>query len=197
MRETTPNLRAIILTGDSSVGYDAAMESGRRGARQFVLKNQLDTLPEKVRQILREPVVAPIVFLSYDMRDEEVVKRFYSRLKKHGLKAWMDMADMEAGTKVESALQKHIQESDHFIFCHSRHSRIKEGLLRKELNLALARLPEFLDDRHHLIVARLDESEVIDALRGFHYVDLFQRGGFDNLLRVISGDAVSRKRGNT
>jgi CheY-like chemotaxis protein len=195
MAATTPDLKAIVLTGEPGGSYESAMESARRGARMLVMKNQLALLPDRVRQILNEPAVSPSVFLSYDRRDQLQVRRLYTRLKQRGLRPWMDIEDLAAGAAWSSSIEARIRESDHFVFCYSRHSWDKEGLIRKEVDLAIKRLPELREGRHYLIVARLDTTEVVETLRGFLYVDLFQRGGFDRLLRAISADAHKREGG--
>jgi hypothetical protein len=105
----------------------------------------------------------------------------------------MDTEDLLPGAAWDGRIEKHIRESDHFIFCHSRHSRDKEGTLRKELNLALARLPEFRPDRHYLIVARLDRTELAEPLRRIHSADLFERTGFEKLMQAIAADTASRR----
>ncbi|MET0400208.1 MAG: response regulator [Longimicrobiaceae bacterium] len=189
MAETTPNLKAIIFTEYPGEGYDAAIESVRRGARTFVVKSQIASLSHTVKQVLNELVAAPSVFLSYDRRDRSTVSRLYKRLQQRGVLPWMDVNDLLGGTQYDPKIAERIEKSDHFVFCHSRHSRDKEGLLRKELNLALERQKGLREDRHFLITARLDQTEVIGPLAKFHYVDLFGRDGFENLMRAISADA--------
>jgi CheY-like chemotaxis protein len=189
MAEWTLDLKAIILTGVFEDEDEAKLESGRRGARMFVRKSHLATLPDKVREILNDPPAPPSVFLSYDRRDKRRVRELYRRLKKAGVRPWMDTEDLLPGAKVDPSIETRIQASDHFVFCHSRHSWDKEGMIRWELNLALERLPRFREEKHYLIVLRLDETRVVGSLLRFHHVELFRPGGFQKLLRAIAADA--------
>ncbi len=191
MVQTTVNLKAIILTGDP-VDLDVVVGAGRLGARTFFLKSQLGALPVRVREILNEPVLPPSVFLSYDRRDRRAVKRLYDRLVERGVRPWMDTKHLLPGDEWDPRTGEHIRKSDHFIFCHSHHSHDKEGPLRKELAIALDHKQELLEDRHFLLVARLDRTEVLGTLRKYTYADLFQRGGFERLMEAIAADATAR-----
>lgn len=53
MRSATPNIRAIILTGFPDLR--SAMESGRRGALDYVSKADLTNLSDTIRRVLSEP----------------------------------------------------------------------------------------------------------------------------------------------
>lgn len=190
--ETTTDLRAIILTGMDEDPDELALLSGQLGARMFIRKQHVATLPERVRRILREPAAAPKVFLSYDRGDWEKVRKLYRRLKRHGMRPWMDTEDLLPGDQWNPSIAKRIGEAHHFVFCNSHRSWDKEGPLRRERNLALDRLRDLREERHFLIVARLDDAKVAESLLPFHHVNPFTRGGFRRLLRAISADAASR-----
>jgi CheY-like chemotaxis protein len=194
MAANTLDLRAIILTGDDKERHRWAWISAKLGASEFVMKDELATVPAVLRGILKEPRFVPRVFLSYVRRDHDTVRKLYLRLEQQGMQPWMDTEDLLAAEEWDPRITRRIHEADHFVFCHSAHSWDTQGWTRKEVDTAIERLPFLPEGRHFLIVARLDETEVVGSLSRFQHVDLFRRGGFARLLRAVHADARSSRR---
>jgi DNA-binding NtrC family response regulator len=186
MRKVTPDLRAIILTKHPD--YETAVESGRRGALDYVSKAEVATLASTVKKVLSEKTSAVRVFLSYDRRDRAKVSRLYERLMSRGFLPWMDSKSIVGGKKWEPQIRKAIEQSDYFVFFLSRHSLYKEGVVRKEIKQALERQEGLLDESVFFIPARLEDCEVVEPFSKFQYIDLFKRDGFTKLLQAISAD---------
>jgi ActR/RegA family two-component response regulator len=189
MQKAVPTLRAIILT--EYPDYPSAVKSGRRGALEYVPKRKLATLADTIKKIFNDRPIR--VFLSYDGRDSAKVSRLFDKLKGQGFLPWMDSKSIVPGRKWEPEIRKAIDQSDYFVFCLSRHSMYKEGVLRKELNQALERQQGLLEGSIFFITARLVDCEVVDPFSKFQHVDLFKRDGFANLLWAFSSDQKDRE----
>lgn len=188
MRKVVPDLWAIILT--QYPDYGSAVESGRRGALDYVPKD-LATLPETIKRILNKQVKPLRVFLSYETTDRLRVAHLYKKLMARGLRPWMDCKDIKPGIEWEPEIRRAIEEVDRFVYCLSRYSLYKEGTMRKELRQALERQAGLLGSSIFFITARLEDCEVLEPIRRFQYVDLFRKDGFAKLVGALSSDGKS------
>jgi len=191
MRRTNPGLRAIILTAHPD--FESAVESGRRGALDYLSKHDVASLASTVTRILSEGTSPLRVFLSYDAKDRPAVSRLYERLMRRGFLPWMDVKNISAGRKWEAAVKTAIDQSDYFVLCVSRNSRHNEGFLRRELQQAMERQAGLLNGIF-VIVARLDDCAVPEPFHLFQYADLFKREGFNQLVQALSVEAHSAVR---
>jgi len=187
MRRARPDLRAIILTEQPD--WTEAVESGKRGAIDYVSKADPTALKSVVTRILQE--TRPVrVFLSYDRRDGARVLQLYQRLMTRGLIPWIDVKSLIPGQRYQLQIEDAIRRCDHFLFCVSHYSIDKEGLLRKELRLALEIEKGKRRGSTFLIPVRLEDCEYDPELAEFQAVDLFQRDGFAKLLRAFAPSKV-------
>jgi len=126
------------------------------------------------------------VFLSYERLDRVAVTRVFRKLRARGFAPWMDCHSITGGKQWEPAIRKAIDDADYFVFFLSTKSGRKEGVVRKEVNQALEKQRGLLDDTTFFIPVRIEECEVSEPFSRFHYIDLFQRDGFERLIRAIS-----------
>jgi hypothetical protein len=125
------------------------------------------------------------IFLSYAREDEEKVEKLYQRLSDVGFKPWMDKKDILPGEKWPSSIRRAIRDSDFFLVCLSTNSVKKRGWVQKEMKQALGLWQEKLEDDIYLIPVRLEDCEAPESLREFQWVDLFEEGGSEQLVRAI------------
>jgi hypothetical protein len=125
------------------------------------------------------------IFLSYAREDGERVADLYERLSDEGFKPWMDRKDILPGERWRACVQGAIRASDFFLVCLSAHSVNKRGFIQKEIRDALDICQEMLDSDIYLIPVRLEDCDVPERLRDFQWVDLFERGGWAQLVRAI------------
>jgi hypothetical protein len=125
------------------------------------------------------------IFLSYAREDEETVKNLYQKLSDAGFKPWMDKKDILPGERWKSSVRGAIRRSDFFLACLSANSVSKRGFLQKEIKDALDIWQEMLDSDIYLIPVRLEDCEVPETLRGFHWVNLFEENGWTRLVESI------------
>ena len=135
---------------------------------------------------------APTVFLSYTKSDRDTVGKLYKKLTNAGFKPWMDQEDLKAGEEWENKIKDAIRSSNYFIACLSKDSINKQGVIQKELRLALDVRREMPESKIYLIPIRLEECDIPSSLREIHYVDYFRRDGWSKLLKsLVGGSALS------
>lgn len=125
------------------------------------------------------------IFLCYAHHDEEQVAALYHKFKNAGFKPWMDKFNLIGGELWQPTIEKAIKKSDFFIACLSKNSVNRRGFLRREINVALETLKELLESDIYIIPIRLEECEVPESLSLFQWVNLFEREGWDRLLKAV------------
>ena len=125
------------------------------------------------------------IFLSYAREDKEKVENLYQKLSDAGFKPWMDKKDILPGEVWKSSIRRAIQCSDFFLACLSANSVSKRGFLQKEIKDALDIWQEKLEDDIYLIPVRLEDCRVLDSLRKFQWVNLFEEDGWTRLVKAI------------
>ena len=144
------------------------------------------TVPVERRQPLK-------VFLAHAKEDKSSVIELHTRLKAAGYQPWLDQVDLIPGQNWRSIIPKVIRASNVFVACLSQKSIGKGGFVQKELKLALNHFSEQPPDTIYFIPIRLEECEIPDLrqedygvnLRDLHWVDYWQEGSFENLLRAL------------
>lgn len=190
LRKRVPDLRAIMISDENDP--DAVFESARRGALKYILKNRLTSLPALINSILNDRRPATKVFLCYARADFAAVSRLHSRLMKKGFYPWMDEKSLRVGSEWEVEIERAIKDSHYFVFLVSRNSVGREGVMRREVKLALRRQDEKVDGATFFIPARLEDCPREPSLHRFHHVDIFKRNGFAALLDALSPPKVPR-----
>jgi hypothetical protein len=137
--------------------------------------------------------MAAKIFLAHASEDKAQIRKLYADLKARGLDPWLDEEDLLPGQIWKDDIPKAIRQAGVFLACLSSRSVGKVGYLQNEFRLALSAFGERPPGSIFLIPVRLDECEVPDlqipdrglSLRDIQWVDLWQEGGFDRLVRAI------------
>jgi len=137
------------------------------------------------------------IFLCYAQEDEEQAEGLYQRLSDAGFKPWMAQKDLVGGERWKSRISQAIQRSDLFLACLSANSIDKRGWVQREIKDALDIWQEMLDSDIYLIPVRLEDCEVPESLREFHWVDLFEEDGWTRLVKAIQVGMERRAEGLT
>ncbi len=132
------------------------------------------------------------IFLSYAREDGARVEQLYQGLCDLGFKPWMDCKDILPGENWELAIKKAIRQADFFLACLSTTSINKRGWVQKELKKALDIWTEKLEDDIYLIPVRLDNCEAPESLHSLQWVNLFEKDGWDRLVRAIQAGQERR-----
>jgi hypothetical protein len=125
------------------------------------------------------------IFLSYAPADRQAVRNLYWRLHTDTFKPWMDSEDLLAGQDWRQTITKAIRDSDFIIVCLSNHVVSKTGHFNKEMKLALDIADEQPEGTIFLIPLKLEACDLPDRLSHLHPVNLFEKDGFERLLRAL------------
>ncbi|MEH1863954.1 MAG: toll/interleukin-1 receptor domain-containing protein [Nostoc sp.] len=125
------------------------------------------------------------VFLCHGSEDKPTVRELYYRLLASGVKPWLDEENLLPGQDWRYEIAKAVRESNIVIVCLSRTSVSKAGFVQKEIKYALDVADEKPEGSIFLIPARLEECSLPDRLSGRQWVDIFQKNGFERLLKSL------------
>lgn len=131
------------------------------------------------------------VFLCYSSNDKPVVRKLYDRLVNDGVDAWFDEKKLIPGQQWQIEIPKAVKDSHIVIVCLSSQSVTKEGFVQKEIRLALDSADEKPDEAIFIIPARLENCDVPERIKRFHWVDLFSVDGYGRLLQALQMRANS------
>lgn len=126
------------------------------------------------------------IFISYAREDEETAEKIYASLVNEGHSVWMDRKKLVPGQEWKMEIEKAIQASDIFLACLSNHSVDKVGFVQTELRRALEVADLMPEGKIYIIPIRLDECEVPFKLKNLQWVNYFEIGSGENLLRAIN-----------
>jgi len=171
----------IISTGQM---ISSQIQQASPEATTKVISSPTETPPRDTRTKGAQVEVMAQIFLCYAQEDEEEVEDLYQKLSDAGFKPWMAPKDILGGEKWELAVQKAIRRSDFFLACLSANS-YKRGFLQKEIKYALNTWQEMLPSDIYLIPVRLEDCEVLEDLREFQWVNLFEGDGWTQLMKAI------------
>jgi TIR domain len=139
-----------------------------------------------MRGINGDNEVSPRVFLCHSKADKTAVRNLYFQLRGEGLRLWLDEKDLLPGTLWKSEIPKAIRLSKAVIVCLSGNSVNKAGYVHKEIKIALDVADEQPEGTIFIIPVRLDECVVPDRLMEYHWVDLFEPQGYEQLLNTLA-----------
>ena len=124
------------------------------------------------------------VFLCHAHADRDSVRGLYAHLTKDGVDVWLDKEKLLGGEDWEFEIRNAVRESDIVVVCHSRQFNQK-GFRQKEVKIALEEADLLPKGEIFIIPVRLEECEVLDDLKRWHWVDLFEPDGYERLLRAL------------
>jgi HD-GYP domain-containing protein (c-di-GMP phosphodiesterase class II) len=125
------------------------------------------------------------VFLCHAHADRGAVRGLYTRLTQDGVDAWFDKAKLLPGQDWELEIRKAVREADVVVVCLSKQFN-QAGFRQKEVRLALDTAMEKPEGEIFIIPARLEECDNLESLRKWHWVDLFEDDGYENIVRALS-----------
>ena len=129
------------------------------------------------------------IFLCHASSDKPKVRDLYHRLRSDGFDVWLDEENLLPGQDWQQELPKAVRQSDVVIVCLSRGSINKEGYVQKEIRFALDAADEKPEGIIFLIPLKLEDCEVPERLSRWQWVNLFERMGYDKLLRALRNRA--------
>jgi hypothetical protein len=135
------------------------------------------------------------IFLCHAREDKPQVREVYHRLRAiDGLEPWLDEEDLLPGQEWEREIPRALQTFDFILVFLSRVSVAKRGYVQREMKLALDAWQEVPEGTIHTIPVRIDECDVPESFRRYHWANLFEPNGFDRMVRAIRAELSKRPR---
>lgn len=131
------------------------------------------------------------VFLCHSSGDKPAVRNLYQWLRSEGFDAWLDEEKLDPGVDWAFEIPRAVRFSDVVLVCLSRTSITKAGYVQKEIRHALDVADEQPDGTIFLIPVKLEDCEVPERLRRWHWVDLSSETGRARLIRALLRRAES------
>lgn len=131
------------------------------------------------------------VFLCHSSGDKALVRDLYQRLLADGLDPWLDEPKLLPGQDWELEIRKAVKKSDIIIVCLSESSINRRGFVQKEIKYALDVAAEQPEATIFIIPLKLEECEVPESLRRWHWVRYFEERGYDLLIEALQYRAQS------
>ena len=200
--------RLAAITGDGNVVGDHNVATvNRLSAGDYAIQigqlhltlspDQLRSLPVSAYTASPPPATSTElprqlkVFLCHASGDKPAVRDLYRRLRSDGIAPWLDEEDLLPGQDWQLEIPKAVRSSDAVIICLSSRAITKAGYVQKEIKYALDVADEQPEGAIFLIPLRLEECDVPERLRRWHWVNLFQEKGYERLLRALRARAES------
>ena len=135
------------------------------------------------------------IFLCHASEDKTQVREVYQRLREiEGFKPWLDEEDLVGGQLWEQEIPQALQASDFIVIFFSQNSIRKIGYVQNEFKLALDAWRQTPEGVIRTIPVRLETCDVPAEFRRFHWIDLFDEGGIERLVRSIHVGIAQRQQ---
>ena len=126
------------------------------------------------------------VFLCHATHDKPAVRRLYAQLKAESwISPWLDEENLLPGQDLDLEIIKAIRDTHVIIICLSKVSIAKEGYVQKEIARALDIAEQKPEGTIFVIPLRLEECQPPLRLSKWLWVDYFNVGGKEKLLRAL------------
>jgi formylglycine-generating enzyme required for sulfatase activity len=126
------------------------------------------------------------ICLCHASEDKGQVREVYQRLAAiEGFEPWLDEEDLLSGQDWAYEIPRALEASDFILIFFSSTSVGRRGYVQREMKLALDALQEIPAGEIFTIPVRLDECEVPEPFRRYHYANLFDPRGFDRLVTAL------------
>jgi formylglycine-generating enzyme required for sulfatase activity len=132
------------------------------------------------------------VFLSYASQDGAKVRELYDLLcAESWISVWFDKEALLPGMNWDLEIYKGLRNADLILACLSKESVAKEGYVQKEFKSALSYAEEKPDGVIFVIPVRLDNCQLPVRFQQWQWLDLFNKGAHEKLLKSLKIRAES------
>jgi formylglycine-generating enzyme required for sulfatase activity len=131
------------------------------------------------------------IFLCHASGDKPAVRDLYHRLRAESFAPWLDEENLLPGQDWQLEIPQTVRSSDAVIVCLSTRAVTKRGYVQKEIRYSLDVADEQPEGAIFLIPLRLEECDVPQRLRRWHWVDFFDDKGYQRLLGALRARAES------
>jgi hypothetical protein len=124
------------------------------------------------------------IFISYSRRDEDFVRRLAQALAKSGLDVWMDLEDIEVGSKWSTAIQRGLDNSNVMLVVLSPASMASTNVEDE--------FTYYLDHHKPIIPILLEPTKVHFQLGRLQYID-FHTQPFETAFAALQAEIEKRR----
>ncbi len=132
------------------------------------------------------------IFLCHYSGDKSQVRELYQKLRADGYLPWFDAEDLLPGQDWELEIKRAVRRSDVVIVCLSTVGINTPGYRHKETKLALEVAAEQPEGTIFIIPLKLEECDVPERLKRWHWINFFAEDGDARLKRALELRAASR-----
>lgn len=125
------------------------------------------------------------VFISYASQDTPKARELYQRLSDDGFTPWMDRMNLRPGDQWKVVMEQAINESDVIVACLSNNSINKEGYIQEEYRIISELAQEKPSGTIFIIPLRLEDCSVPNFFRRYHWLDYFDKNGYEILRQSL------------
>lgn len=151
---------------------------------------------------MAEPKQSLRVFLCCAPADRDAVYALYTRLTRDGVDAWFGEEKLLPGQDLDLEIRKSVQAADVVVVCLSKEFN-QAGYRQKEVRIALNESEMQPEGTIFIIPARLEECDIPESLKRWHWVDLFEDVAYEKLMHALRvradeiGTELRTSRGST
>ncbi len=139
-----------------------------------------------VQEESSQSAVSVKVFLCHSSKDKPKVRQYYDRLRiEKGIDPWLDVEKLLPGVDWDLEIRSAVKSSDVVLVFLSKYSINKEGYVQKEIKQALDVADEKPDGTIFIIPLRLEDCDVPERLKRWHWLDLFEDDSYNKLLASL------------
>ncbi|MBV8860010.1 MAG: TIR domain-containing protein [Acidobacteria bacterium] len=131
------------------------------------------------------------VFLCHASGDKPAVRTLYRKLRSDNVLPWLDEENLLPGQDWAQEISRAVRNSDAVIVCLSRASINKSGYVQKEIRYALDVADEQPESAIFIVPLKLEECDVPERLRRWHWVNLFAEKGYQKLTEALRARAAA------
>lgn len=130
------------------------------------------------------------VFLCHSSGDKSQVQDLYHRLISEGIDPWFDEEKLLPGHDWDEEIKKAVRNCNIALVCLSKESVNKAGYVQKEIHYALDVADEQPENSIFIIPLRFEDCKVPNRLSRWHWVDLYEEGGYEKLMKALKHKAI-------
>jgi len=134
------------------------------------------------------------VFICHSSSDKPKAYSLYQRLRQDGFDPWLDAENLIPGQDWQIEIPKAVENSQVVLVCLSPGAITTEGYVQREIKFALDVADEKPEGTIYLIPVKLEPCEVPMRLSRWQWVDLYEEGGYERLLKALRLRAESHMR---
>lgn len=176
------------LTGGLRFPARSASPSEVAQAARSALPSMPTVAPSAAQQ--KMPVAQLLhVFLCHASQDKAAVRKLYDDLDALPVDRWLDVNKLLPGQEWETEIKRALRAAHVVLVCLSAHAVNKEGFIQKEIKTALDIADEKPEGSIFIIPVRLEQCEIPDRLKRWHWVDLFEADGVERLVAALRARA--------